>query len=130
MGYCYTYTTEDTLRFVTIDFHKLQQRLYKFLSDRQPKMALRSVASRALPSLFHRATAPATATAFLKPAFNATRSFHATSRAAHEFARVQHPAPAFTGDAVVNKEFKTISLSDYQGKWLVLFFYPLDFTFV
>jgi len=28
------------------------------------------------------------------------------------------------------KEFANASLSDYRGKWLVLFFYPLDFTFV
>jgi peroxiredoxin (alkyl hydroperoxide reductase subunit C) len=28
------------------------------------------------------------------------------------------------------KDFGTASLSDYKGKWLVLFFYPLDFTFV
>lgn len=27
-------------------------------------------------------------------------------------------------------EFKDISLSDYSGRWLVLFFYPRDFTFV
>src|SRR5262249_6187388 len=27
-------------------------------------------------------------------------------------------------------DFKDISLSDFKGKWLVLFFYPLDFTFV
>jgi len=43
---------------------------------------------------------------------------------------VQKPAPDFSGKAVVGKEFKDISLSDYKGKWLVLFFYPLDFTFV
>ena len=43
---------------------------------------------------------------------------------------VQHPAPDFKGVAVVNKEFKEISLKDYKGKWLCLFFYPLDFTFV
>jgi len=43
---------------------------------------------------------------------------------------VQRPAPNFEGQAVVGKEFKTIKLSDYQGKWVVLFFYPLDFTFV
>jgi len=30
----------------------------------------------------------------------------------------------------VNGEFKTVSLEDYKGKWLVFFFYPLDFTFV
>jgi peroxiredoxin (alkyl hydroperoxide reductase subunit C) len=39
-------------------------------------------------------------------------------------------APDFTADAVINKEFKKISLKDYLGKWLVFFFYPLDFTFV
>ncbi|GFH13510.1 peroxiredoxin (alkyl hydroperoxidereductase subunit C), partial [Haematococcus lacustris] len=31
---------------------------------------------------------------------------------------------------VVDGEFKTIKLSDYQGKYVVLFFYPKDFTFV
>jgi alkyl hydroperoxide reductase subunit AhpC len=39
-------------------------------------------------------------------------------------------APFFTLDAVVNLEFKKVSLSDYHGKWVVLFFYPGDFTFV
>ena len=29
-----------------------------------------------------------------------------------------------------DKQFKNISLSDYTGKYVVLFFYPLDFTFV
>jgi alkyl hydroperoxide reductase subunit AhpC len=43
---------------------------------------------------------------------------------------VQQNAPDFKGTAVVNKEFKEISLKDYRGKWLCLFFYPLDFTFV
>lgn len=43
---------------------------------------------------------------------------------------VQGPAPDFKGTAVVNKEFKEVSLKDYRGKWLCLFFYPLDFTFV
>lgn len=42
-----------------------------------------------------------------------------------------HPAPEFEVDAVVGKgEFKKIRLADYKGKWVVLFFYPLDFTFV
>lgn len=44
--------------------------------------------------------------------------------------RVQHPAPDFKGTAVVDGQFKDIKLSDFQGKYLVLFFYPLDFTFV
>ncbi|MFN7898312.1 MAG: peroxiredoxin [Synechococcaceae cyanobacterium] len=39
-------------------------------------------------------------------------------------------APGFTATAVVDQEFKEISLSDYLGKYVVLFFYPLDFTFV
>lgn len=39
---------------------------------------------------------------------------------------VQGPAPNFEGMAVVNGEFKKISLQDYKGKYLVLFFYPLD----
>jgi len=43
---------------------------------------------------------------------------------------VTKSAPTFTADAVVNKEFKSINLEDYKGKWVVLFFYPLDFTFV
>lgn len=43
---------------------------------------------------------------------------------------VQGAAPDFHGTAVVNREFKEISLKDYRGKWLCLFFYPLDFTFV
>lgn len=44
--------------------------------------------------------------------------------------QVQGAAPGFKATAVVGKEFKEISLSDFKGKWLVLFFYPLDFTFV
>ena len=43
---------------------------------------------------------------------------------------VQKEAPAFTAQAVVGGEFKPISLADYSGKYVVLFFYPLDFTFV
>lgn len=44
---------------------------------------------------------------------------------------IGHPAPQFTTQAVVEGgNFKTVSLSDYKGKWVVLFFYPLDFTFV
>jgi len=39
-------------------------------------------------------------------------------------------APSFKGMALVNGQFKQISLSDYAGKYLVLIFYPSDFTFV
>ena len=44
--------------------------------------------------------------------------------------RVGQQAPDFTATAVFDQEFKTIKLSDYRGQYTVLFFYPLDFTFV
>ncbi|CAG9857008.1 unnamed protein product [Phyllotreta striolata] len=43
---------------------------------------------------------------------------------------LQQPAPVFKGTAVVKGAFKEISLEDYKGQYVVLFFYPLDFTFV
>ena len=43
---------------------------------------------------------------------------------------VGKPAPSFKLTAVDNGQFREISLGDYKGKWLLLFFYPLDFTFV
>lgn len=43
---------------------------------------------------------------------------------------VQKTAPEFKGKAVVGHEFRDLSLSQYKGKWAILFFYPLDFTFV
>ncbi len=43
---------------------------------------------------------------------------------------IGQPAPQFKAPALVKGDFKDISLSDYKGKWVVLFFYPLDFTFV
>ena len=41
-------------------------------------------------------------------------------------------APEFTMETALGngKDFGEVSLSDYKGKWLVLFWYPLDFTFV
>jgi len=44
--------------------------------------------------------------------------------------RVGQQAPDFTATAVVDQEFQEITLSQYRGKYVVLFFYPLDFTFV
>uniref|UniRef100_A0A1L8E942 thioredoxin-dependent peroxiredoxin n=3 Tax=Haematobia irritans TaxID=7368 RepID=A0A1L8E942_HAEIR len=43
---------------------------------------------------------------------------------------ISKPAPYFEGTAVVNKEIVKLSLSQYTGKYVVLLFYPLDFTFV
>jgi hypothetical protein len=46
-------------------------------------------------------------------------------------ARVGGEAPDFEGNAFVAGEgFKPVKLSDYKGKWIVLCFYPGDFTFV
>ena len=49
-----------------------------------------------------------------------------------DVARVGSPAPDFTMESTKNMEKldQPVSLADYRGKWLVLFFYPLDFTFV
>lgn len=44
--------------------------------------------------------------------------------------RVGQQAPDFTATAVFDQEFQEIKLSQYRGKYVVLFFYPLDFTFV
>jgi len=43
---------------------------------------------------------------------------------------VGRPAPDFALEGVLNGKFATYKLSDFKDKWLVLFFYPLDFTFV
>ena len=43
---------------------------------------------------------------------------------------VQKEAPDFSATAVVKGEFKPVKLSDYRGKYVLFFFYPLDFTFV
>ena len=45
-------------------------------------------------------------------------------------AKVTMPAPDFAATALVGEEFKNIKLSDYKGKYVLLYFYPLDFTFV
>jgi peroxiredoxin (alkyl hydroperoxide reductase subunit C) len=44
--------------------------------------------------------------------------------------KVGGPAPEFKAQAYVAGQFKEIGLKDFQGKWVCLFFYPLDFTFV
>ncbi len=43
---------------------------------------------------------------------------------------VGNKAPEWKADALIGTEFKTLSSQDFKGKWKVLFFYPLDFTFV
>ena len=45
-------------------------------------------------------------------------------------ARVGKPAPDFEASAYLEGGFKNIKLSDYLGHWVVLCFYPGDFTYV
>ena len=44
--------------------------------------------------------------------------------------QVGKPAPDFTAPAYYKGKFTSVKLSDYLGKWVVLCFYPGDFTFV
>jgi hypothetical protein len=50
--------------------------------------------------------------------------------AEREMAKVGKPAPDFTAPAFYKGKFMNISLSEYKGKWVLLCFYPGDFTFV
>lgn len=43
---------------------------------------------------------------------------------------VGRKAPEFNLKGVLNGKFDNYRLADFKGKWVVLFFYPLDFTFV
>ncbi|MBS1112716.1 MAG: peroxiredoxin [Nitrospirae bacterium] len=45
-------------------------------------------------------------------------------------AKVGKAAPDFEASAFIDGGFKNIKLSDYKGQWVVLCFYPGDFTFV
>lgn len=44
--------------------------------------------------------------------------------------KVGKPAPDFTIPAFYEGKFVNLSLSEYKGKWVLLCFYPGDFTFV
>lgn len=44
--------------------------------------------------------------------------------------KVGKPAPNFTASAFHEGKFTKVSLDDYKGKWVILCFYPGDFTFV
>ena len=43
---------------------------------------------------------------------------------------IRKPAPQFVANAWYNSDFTKVDLSSYKGKYVLLFFYPLDFTFV
>jgi hypothetical protein len=68
----------------------------------------------------------------LAPAAEAGSSAHQPSAKEEPkmIAKVGKPAPDFEAAAYLSGGFQNIKLSDYRGKWVVLCFYPGDFTFV
>jgi hypothetical protein len=58
------------------------------------------------------------------------KSAASAEEATRPVVRVGKPAPEFTASAYHNGKFMNISLSEYKGKWVLLCFYPGDFTFV
>lgn len=61
---------------------------------------------------------------------NAVRDIRAAKEGLRMEARVGKPAPDFETKAYVKGEIKSVKLSDYKGQWVMLYFYPGDFTFV
>lgn len=53
-----------------------------------------------------------------------------TKEVSMTMAQVGKPAPDFELSAFHQGGFKNVKLSDYKGKWIVVCFYPGDFTFV
>lgn len=53
-----------------------------------------------------------------------------TKKEAISMVKIGSPAPDFTLKAYHKGEFKEYSLSEFKGKWVLLCFYPGDFTFV
>lgn len=65
-----------------------------------------------------------------KPATKATSSTVAKEETSVSGIMVGRPAPDFTAPAYHKGAFTHVKLSDYLGKWVLLCFYPGDFTFV
>jgi len=53
-----------------------------------------------------------------------------TAEVKQKMVRVGKPAPDFTASGYYNGKFMNFSLSEMKGKWVLLCFYPGDFTFV
>lgn len=51
-------------------------------------------------------------------------------KGARPMIQIGRKAPDFTAPAYFNGKFTSVKLSDYLGQWVVLCFYPGDFTFV
>ena len=44
--------------------------------------------------------------------------------------RINYKIPQFTSKAFHEGEIKKVNSNDYKGKWLIIMFYPADFTFI
>ena len=64
------------------------------------------------------------------PEAKESQAMQIQKEATRMMAKVGKPAPDFEASAFVEGGFKNVKLSDYKGKWVVLCFYPGDFTFV
>ncbi|NP_001315983.1 2-Cys peroxiredoxin 2 [Solanum lycopersicum] len=109
------------------------------LSSSNPRVFASASASSALPKLpsFSQSTIVPSSSSFngLRSCntsvsrINKSRSF--VVRASSEVPLVGNKAPDFEAEAVFDQEFIKVKLSEYIGKkYVILFFYPLDFTFV
>ena len=61
---------------------------------------------------------------------NETNDLHSVQREERTMIMVGQKAPDFVAPGYQNGKFVNIKLSDYLGKWVLLCFYPGDFTFV
>ncbi len=61
---------------------------------------------------------------------NETTQEQVNTKEVHMAVQVGKKAPDFEAPAYHNGEFTSVKLSDYAGKWVLLCFYPGDFTFV
>lgn len=69
--------------------------------------------------------------AIKKPAAPAdTAAPIATVKEEQYMVKVGKPAPDFTAAGYHDGKFMNFNLSEYKGKWVLLCFYPGDFTFV
>lgn len=64
------------------------------------------------------------------PVFSATKKANFSTTSAVFAPKIQQQAPNFEGTAVVDGNFTTLKLEQFKGQYVVLLFYPLDFTFV
>ncbi|GAN01950.1 thioredoxin-dependent peroxide reductase, mitochondrial-like isoform 1 [Mucor ambiguus] len=97
--------------------------------------AARRIATSIAPRItLNTAVAAAVRPSVMRPAVRASTTsiarFLNTNAVEQKRATVQHPAPQWSASALVDGEFKELALSDYKGKFVVMVFYPADFTFV